>query len=370
MLLTAQANDLPVAAWLRTELEGVRVRLHRELRSELACVNNLVRHVEAFGGKMLRPTLVLVTGLATSTVGLGDPVRSAAPAGAVATGNGHPDLRQPMMAEPIVAFDQAVTDEHRILATVMEMTHLATLVHDDVLDESSVRRGGATLNSLRGNEAAVMLGDYLISHAYRLCSSLDRQWIAEMVADTTNMVCEGELLQLSNRENWALDEEVYFEIIQRKTASLCGACCAIGAELSGAGEQITSGMRRFGVKVGMAFQIVDDLMDLMGEESIVGKSVHRDLVKGKSTLPLLHVLQQSGGARLRGLIERMVASPADPADLQELRRLIAQGRGEDYARQRAERLINEALAELRVLPSGPGREFLEYLAGRVLTRKY
>src|SRR5690606_33082713 len=120
-------------------------------------------------------------------------------------------------------------DAHRVVATVVEMVHMATLVHDDILDDAQVRRRGATVNHLHGNESAVMLGDYLISHAYHLCSSLDQPAVSRIIADATNVVCEGELLQLANRNNWALDEKTYFEIIRRKTASLCGTCCRLGA---------------------------------------------------------------------------------------------------------------------------------------------
>src|SRR5690606_17219672 len=126
------------------------------------------------------------------------------------------------------------SERHRILATVVEMVHMATLVHDDILDDAQMRRRGATINHLSGNEAAVMLGDYLISHAYHLCSSLDDQAVSRAVARTTNTVCEGELLQLANRGNGELDERTYFEIIRRKTASLCGLCCRLGASLAGA----------------------------------------------------------------------------------------------------------------------------------------
>lgn len=366
MLLPAQAHDRPVKSWLHVELEGVSARLMRELRSDLDCVNELIRHVEGYRGKMLRPMLVLTSGLATSrlmrsfqtTVGNAEPATN----GDAARTAGRQSNSMPL-------FESAVRDEHRILATVMEMTHLATLVHDDVLDESEVRRGGRTVNSLRGNEAAVMLGDYLISHAYRLCSSMDRQWIAQMVADTTNVVCEGELLQLAHRENWSVDEPLYEEIIRRKTASLCGACCAMGAELSGADEQTTSAMRRYGVKLGMAFQIVDDLLDLTADESTIGKSVHRDLAKGKSTLPLVYALSGRQGDKVRKQLAAAVRSPDDPGSVQPLLESIQQAGAIEKARRRAGVLIQEAKAELAILPAGPGGDFLAYLADRVLVRE-
>ena len=174
------------------QLTAVDARFHEELVSAIPCVNTLVKHVSRFRGKMLRPTLLLLTG------------KAAAP-------------------------DRELTDAHVTLATVVEMVHMATLVHDDVLDEAELRRKGATINHLRGNEAAVLLGDYLISHSYHLCSSLDSQLASRMIARTTNHVCEGELLQIDNRNNWDLNEETYLRIITQKTAVLCATCCHLGA---------------------------------------------------------------------------------------------------------------------------------------------
>src|SRR5207253_2087061 len=158
----------------------------------------LVKHVSRFRGEMLRPTLVLLAGKASGEL----------------------------------------LDAHITLATVVEMVHMSTLVHDDVLDEAELRRKGATINHLRGNEAAVLLGDYLISHSYHLCSSLDSQFASRLIGRTTNELCEGELLQIHNRNNLELDEETYLTIISRKTACLTATCCLLGAKMSGASEGI------------------------------------------------------------------------------------------------------------------------------------
>src|SRR5437763_2629784 len=136
----------------------------------------------------------------------------------------------------------ARTDAHVTIATVVEIVHMATLVHDDVLDEAELRRKGATINHLRGNEAAVLLGDYLISHSYHLCSSLDSQFASRLIGRTTNEVCEGELLQIDNRNNVDLDEETYLTIISRKTAVLCATCCSLGTMFAGANAQCVEGM--------------------------------------------------------------------------------------------------------------------------------
>src|SRR6266704_925264 len=169
------------------QLSGVDRLFSTELDSRLECVNALVRHVSRFRGKMLRPCLVLLSGRCCGEL----------------------------------------NDAHVTIATVVEMVHMATLVHDDVLDEAELRRKGATINHLHGNEAAVLLGDYLISHAYHLCSSLNdadgsgqAQQASRLIAHTTNIVCEGELTQNYNRRNWKLDEKTYYLIIYRKTAAL------------------------------------------------------------------------------------------------------------------------------------------------------
>src|SRR5947199_4581731 len=202
---------------IKKELAAVEQLFTEELGTDLTCVNNLVRHVSRFRGKMLRPTLLLLAGKACGEL----------------------------------------TDAHVTLATVVEMVHMATLVHDDVLDEAELRRKGATINHLRGNEAAVLLGDYLISHSYHLCSSLDSQLASRTIARTTNQVCEGELLQIDNRNNFDLDEETYLRIITRKTAVLCGTCCLLGAKLAGGDEATAQAMETFGLSLGIAFQIQD-----------------------------------------------------------------------------------------------------------------
>src|SRR5437667_9812600 len=188
------------------ELVCVDELFQSELTSNLKCVNTLVKHVNRFRGKMLRPCLLLLSGRAIG----------------------------------------ALSETHIKLATVVEMVHMATLVHDDVLDEAELRRKGATINHLRGNEAAVLLGDYLISHSYHLCSSLDSQLASRVIARTTNQVCEGELLQIDNRNNLELSEETYLQIITRKTASLCATCCYLGATFAGASEAQVAALQTYG----------------------------------------------------------------------------------------------------------------------------
>ena len=323
--------DNAVLQRLAGELAEVESRFAAELVSELPFVNDLVRHIERYRGKMFRPTLLLLSGLA-------------------------------------VAPDQELLDDHRTLAAVAEMVHMATLVHDDVLDESEVRRKGATINHLQGNEAAVMLGDYLISHAYHLCSSIGSPSIARLASRATNIVCEGELLQLANRNNWSLDEQTYFQIITRKTGTLCAVSSQLGALVAGADRDLCEAMRRFGQNVGIAFQIADDVLDLVGDERIVGKSLGKDLEKSKLTLPLIHRLETAAAAPRQQLLD-VLRSPG-PDQAPQIRRLLADTDSIAYARRRAEQYLSRAIATAQVLPDSPPRQALLSLTDSIVNRRY
>lgn len=336
MLLVASA-DKAISERLAEELVEVERLFAAELRSELACVNVLVRHIERYRGKMLRPMLMLVAGMATS-----------------------PDR-------------QELTHSHRTLAAVVEMVHMATLVHDDVLDEAQVRRGGETINHLRGNETAVMLGDFLISHAYHLCSGLELPVVSRIIAAATNHVCEGELHQLANRENWDLDEPTYFQIIRGKTACLCGTCCRLAAMLNQAPEYVAEALYNYGENLGLAFQIVDDLLDLTGDQETVGKTLGLDLQKGKLTLPLIHLLSRGAAgqqAQLREILAVSRSRPLNTVETGRIRELITAAESVHYANQTARRLVDDAKASLHVLPESSARRLLHEMADAVLTRKF
>ena len=311
---------------IRPQLAAVEKLFHDELASDLACVNTLVKHVSRFRGKMLRPSLVLLSGRACGEL----------------------------------------TEAHTVIATVVEMVHMATLVHDDVLDEAELRRKGATINHLRGNEAAVMLGDYLISHSYHLCSSLDSQLASRLIARTTNQVCEGELLQIANRNNVELDEETYLEIITRKTASLCATCSLLGAEFAGAGKTLVGRLELFGLSLGIAFQIQDDILDISGDARTVGKTLGIDLEKGKMTLPIIHFLRSAPAeerARLRSLL-----TGNDPDGAERVRHMILSSGSMEYARDRARAYAGRAREALRTLPDSDARRVLDVMAEFVISR--
>ncbi|MFO0874183.1 MAG: polyprenyl synthetase family protein [Phycisphaerales bacterium] len=351
--------DAQTAALLARELGEVEVIFERQLASDLPAVNSLCKHVERYRGKMLRPTLVLATGLATAGAD-GSGGRS----GEVRSDEGGFDGEADRRRAAARGTRGPVSPAHRTVAAVVEMIHMATLVHDDVLDEADVRRQGATVNHLRGNEMAVMLGDYLISNAFHLCSTIGDPRINLFLGETTNTLCEGELVQLHHRDNLSLDEATYFEIVRRKTAVLVGACCRLGASLSGAGDEVVDAMRRFGLALGVAFQIQDDLLDLSGQPELVGKSLGRDLAKGKLTLPvILHLAGAGPRARSESieLIERR--------DAVALLGRLVDGGSIASARERAKALVDDAKSLLDVLADSPARDLLVALSDAIVARE-
>ena len=315
-----------VADCVQPQISEVERMFHVELHSALPCVNALVRHVSRFQGKMLRPLLVLLSGKACGEL----------------------------------------TDAHVVVATVVEMVHMATLVHDDVLDEAELRRKGATINHLRGNEAAVLLGDYLISHSYHLCSSLDSQLASRTIGRTTNQVCEGELLQIDNRNNWDLDEETYLRIITLKTASLCATCCGLGARLAGAGDEDARRLETCGLSLGVAFQIQDDILDVVGDSGTVGKTLGIDIEKGKMTLPMIHFLRTAPAEHRALLRSLLIGNDGDKQD--RVRNLILPSRSIAYAADRARQLVDRARSAIADLPDTDARRVLDAMAEFVVAR--
>lgn len=299
-----------------------------EVRSDWPFVNQLLERVAAYRGKLLRPRLLLMAAEATG----------------------------------------GIRDEHITLAGVVEMVHMATLVHDDVLDEADVRRRSATVNRLIGNEGAVLLGDYLISHAYHLCSSLGSTHYSRRIAAVTNTVCEGELMQIEARGNFDLSERDYLEIIRRKTAALTGVCCELGAAAAGAEDDIIEHMAAFGASLGLAFQIVDDLLDLTASEAEMGKSVGRDADMGKLTLPLIRFRDTASPEDRQRLIA--ILSNGGEDKTAAARMLVSSSDAIDYARGVARSYVEESQARLVHLPESAGKDALAATAEFVLDRRH
>lgn len=321
----------PLGACVAEHLGRVVRRFDAQLASDLPPVSQLVAHVERYRGKMLRPSLVVLCGLAGA------------------------DGEARELGEP-----------HVLAAAVCEMVHMATLVHDDVLDEADLRRAGATINRLRGNESAVILGDYLLASAYHLCCQIvppaAAQRAALAVGRASMVTCSGELLQLHHRADFSLDEPTYFEIIERKTAELIATSCELGALLAGADEPVVAALARFGRLLGAAFQIQDDLLDLTGSERSVGKSVHKDAEKGKLTLPIIHHLANAAPERRAAsllLLERS-GNTRSPDSSAELLVALASTGSLQHAAGVARALVEKSKQELEI------RDIRRGQAGRVL----
>ncbi len=245
-----------VGAWLADELTEVSCVVSEHLKNKHQAVNDICDELAAYSGKLLRPSLLLLSWKTVS--------------------------------------EEKITPKHvYIAAAVVELIHLATLVHDDVLDDADLRRGKKTMNCLHGNESAVMIGDYLLSSAFHLCSTIENPELNLLLGEVTNTICAGEIVQLFHRNNVDLDIDSYYQIIHDKTASLIAASCEMGAILGGASSGGAAALKSFGVSIGTAFQIKDDLLDLLSERKSIGKPAGVDLEKGKLTLPVIFMLQNS-----------------------------------------------------------------------------
>lgn len=308
------------------ELQQVETVFDAELDGDLPFINELCETVRSYRGKMLRPALLLLTGRAAGNL----------------------------------------TDAHVTLAAVVEMVHMATLVHDDVLDEADQRRRRPTINRIAGNEAAVLLGDYLISHAFHLCSGLDSQFASRRIGATTNTVCEGELLQNHYRGCTDLSESTYFDIIGRKTAALTATACELGAYYAEADPPTVAAARQFGMDAGLAFQIVDDLLDVVGERSQVGKTLGRDAELGKLTLPTIHALASVNGRERESILNRLGDSESAGG---ALRSILEQTGSIEYALTAARTHVERAIRALDALQPGDARASLTALAEFILARR-
>jgi octaprenyl-diphosphate synthase len=309
------------------ELAATEEVLRSELRSDDPFVDQLVKHAFRLGGKRLRPALLLLSGKATGEL----------------------------------------TRDHIVLAAVVEMIHTATLVHDDVLDEAEIRRHDDTINARNGNEASVLVGDFLFTHAFSLAASLETTYACQSIGRSTNIVCAGELRQINTKGNFALSEAEYFDIIDGKTAELCACCCRLGAHYSNASANIEDAFDRYGRYLGIAFQIADDLLDLVGDPSQAGKSLGTDLEKQKPTLPLIRLLATCSEAEQHEILSLCRRSGAEAR--QQLAAKMQQSGAFDYARQRAEDFAARALSELRAIPASPAKEVLAELTRLVITRR-
>jgi octaprenyl-diphosphate synthase len=279
------------------------------------------------------------------------------------TGNGK-HLRPTLVALAAKSLGK-ISDAHTTVAIIIEMVHLATLVHDDVMDEAEIRRGRLTLAANWGNEVAVLFGDCLFAHALKLAASFPTPDVCRAVAAATNTVCSGEILQTQHRRDFERSKKNYFRVLEMKTGELFGLSCELAAFLSGGSEAERSALRRFGMAFGTAYQIYDDCVDLFGDESEAGKSLGTDLAKGKLTLPLLMAYEQ-GTAAERLELEAMVKN-WKPEMFGRVSGLLAQYQTFKPSQEVIQRYLSEAREALTTVPASEGKtgllgltEFLQH----------
>jgi octaprenyl-diphosphate synthase len=257
-----------------------------------------------------------------------------------------------------------ITDEHIHVAAIVEMIHHATLLHDDVIDDGQLRRGLPSANRLWGNESAVLLGDFILGRVFKMCANLQPA-IAETIATIALRVCEGELRQIIQRQNWHLSEEEYIEIITEKSAAFFSGCCRLGALLAQAEESYVQMLARFGLNAGIAFQIIDDLLDITGKENKTGKTVGSDASRSKLTLAVIHLLKTVDDTERRRLYN-MLDTPEKCQDI--LTKMLISHGSLEYTRSRARHFVNKAVESLQNLAQSEAKTALIETAGFMAAR--
>jgi octaprenyl-diphosphate synthase len=315
---------------IQAEVERVEDQLRAELSHENPFVTQLLVHSTRFQGKRVRPALLLHCAHL-----LGD-----------------------------------ARDLHVSLGAVVEMLHTATLVHDDVLDDAALRRQVKTLNAAWGNEASILFGDYLFAKAYTLAAKLHHREANMILAKTVEDMCVGELSQISTKFNVDLDEAAYLKVIHYKTGSLFSASCRLGGVGNAAGPGAVEALARYGSCIGTAFQIVDDCLDITGDEAEMGKSLGTDLEKGKVTLPVIRLLQDLPPRERRPLRELLTSRERSEERRETVARLLREGDSVPWCMKRAADFIDEAKAQLRGFRDSVFTENLTALADFILERRF
>lgn len=313
---------------IHADLEQVETRLREVIHSNVPVVPEVYLHTVHAGGKRVRPALALLSARAVGRV------------------------------EP------AVLD----VAVAVELIHLASLIHDDVVDDGGRRRARLTANRVWGNKSAVLVADFIHAVAYRLLSGRCDLEVIRRLSETVVEMVEGELSQMFNEGSLEVGEPLYFEMIGDKTASLMALACELGARVAGGDAARVALLREYGLKVGLAFQIVDDLLDLTGDEERIGKPVGNDIRCGRLTLPLIHTLHNGDPAARETLLEILAREQIGRDEIGTIREAVGRAGGLRYAAEQARQLTAEARALLRELPAGESRAALEALAQYIISR--
>ncbi len=321
------AASSPIHAVVTEDFAAVNRTIMAQLASRVPLVETIGQYIVASGGKRLRPLLVLLA------------ARSLGYAG----------------------------DRHVMLATLIEFMHTSTLLHDDVVDESHLRRGKATANDAWGNAPSVLVGDFLYSRSFQMMVEVGSMRIMQVLSAATCTIAEGEVQQLTNVGNPDIDEAAYFETIQGKTAMLFEAASHSGAILAGATPEQEVALQHYGRYLGLAFQLIDDLLDYRGDAEAMGKNVGDDLAEGKPTLPLIQAIAQ-GTPEQAALIRRAIRQ-GGLDHLDEVLAIVDATGALDYTRTRAEEMVDRALAQLDHLPASPYRDSMAELARLAVDRQ-
>lgn len=310
------------------DMAAVDNLIRARLASDVVLINQIADHIISAGGKRLRPMLVVLAGQATGPT----------------------------------------TADHHQLAAIIEFIHTSTLLHDDVVDESDLRRGRSTANALWGNAPSVLVGDFLYSRSFQLMVELDRMEVMQILADTTNRIAEGEVLQLLHVHNPDTDEAAYLRVIERKTAVLFAAGTQLGALASGADAATQRKLHDYGMNLGYAFQIADDVLDYTADATDLGKNLGDDLAEGKATLPLIHAIRHSDdavAARLRDIVQQ-----GDADAMPEVLSAIHATGGIEYSQRRASEYADAADRALEGLAENDAIAALRGLARYAVQRKH
>jgi octaprenyl-diphosphate synthase len=310
------------------DMQAVDAAVRKQIESDVVLVNQLGNYIVKSGGKRLRPLLVL---LAARAFGYGGP-------------------------------------SHIHLAAVVEFIHTATLLHDDVVDASDLRRGQETANSIWGNEASVLVGDFLYSRAFQMMVRVGSMPIMDIMADTTNTIAEGEVQQLMNCHNPDITEAQYLHVIQSKTAKLFEAGSQIGPILAGRGPDEQQAMARYGMHLGTAFQLVDDVLDYQASAEVTGKNVGDDLAEGKATLPLIHAMRMGRPEQVEGIREAIRLGARE--SIHTVIEAIESTGAITYTSRSARAEADLALEALSNVPDSPYKQALVALAEFSANRNY
>lgn len=305
---------------LEADLSRVNVVINRAVQSDVALISQIGTYIIGSGGKRLRPILTILSG-------------------------------------KCLGYDD---EKLYSLAAMVEFIHTSTLLHDDVVDESELRRGRKTANNLFGNAAAVLVGDFLYTRAFQLMVGSGSLKILEVMADATNIIAEGEVMQLMNIGNVDITEQQYLQVIQYKTAKLFEAAAQVGAILAGADNEQERALKEFGMYMGTAFQIVDDVLDYSGSVEQIGKNVGDDLAEGKPTLPLIYLMQQGSQAARQDV--RTALQNADRAYFDKIHQYVTESDALEYCMTQAKEAVSQAIHCLKRLPDNEVTQAMRQMA--------